>query len=95
MRLYQKNKRTEANHPAGEEKQLKDCKGNGIRFVFQKHRSGRSVENDTKGSELREAAAMTQTRAADGVRRAGWTPEHRCGYYAAEARESDDQLGTW
>lgn len=39
MRLYQKNKRTEANHPAGEEKQLKDCKGNGIRFVFQKHRS--------------------------------------------------------
>lgn len=62
MRLYQKNKRTEVNNPEGEEKQLKDCKGNGIRCVFQKHRSGCSVENGTKGSELREAAVMTQTR---------------------------------
>lgn len=78
MRLYQTNRGTETNNPAGEEKQLKDFKRSGISFVFQKHHAGGSVENETTGSQLRGATVMTQVRADDdGVYQAGQTREGR------------------
>lgn len=51
----------------GKKKQLKDFKGNGIRFVFQKHHSGCSLDNETKASKPREAVVMIQVRADDGL----------------------------
>lgn len=78
MGLHQTNRGTETNNPEGEEKQLKDFKRSGIRFVFQKHLAGGGVENATAGSQLRGATVMTQVRADDdGVYQAGQTREGR------------------